>query len=499
MYLDNTACNTLKTSSAMNLAREIQYYLSKKHLSTIAEMTTVEPPHKNQDSFSYIEAMKCFVVEEDKYKLQTPVPFCRDPTSIRVSKKNTRYSHKKLEFIITGPGEAAVGVCEECEGVERCDITPAKPGKYRLDVFWNGTHIRGSPYSLIFKQYRTQIISHGLDLDSVKYRLGIKHKFKLDCSGLERGDLQVTISPPTAGKIEVSDLAENQPNAYQCGIVPLEIGRHEIAVMYSGNHIYGSPFNVEFGYPGDASKCVLSTDTVQHRVGSKVSLRVDTKEAGFGQLRAGVRDLTTNKPVKLLVTRIQQDAYTLDFDPGSSTECMLAVKYDNVHITGSPFRLLFNELAKCTAEGPGLVSAQASAWNRFSVKAEKTCKHQGALKVSILSTNKERVETVVSARNPLHFDVSYFPKAPGVYNVSLQWGEAQIPGSPFLVTCHSASLAIADRPSGGIPLGSTINFKVKPLCSVQNKGECLCISARDSTGKETLGRAVWDNEQQHYR
>ncbi len=481
--------------AAMNLAREIQSFLARKQMAT-SEKAIVEPSVVQTAAEAHVEAIKCFMLEKDEQMIQNPLPCGRDSVTVRVSKKNTLYLKNRLEFSMTGPAEAKVRASEECKGVERCEITASKPGKYQLDVLWNGSHIRGSPFSLLFKFPRTQIYSNGLNLQSTRYRLGIAHKFKLDCSDLEEGNLIFSVSPPTAARIEIAT-PPGHPQTYLCKIVPLETGKHELSLIYSGKHIYGSPFSAEFGYPGDASKCTLSTSTPQHRLGTKVVLQVDTIEAGFGQLKAGVRDTASNKPVDLVVSRTRKHQYMLEFNPGLSLECVLAVKYDNVHITGSPFRLQFNELADCTAEGLGLESAQAGAWNLFSVKAEKSCKHQGVLKVDIHDINNKRVETVVSSRSPLHFDVSYYPKTPGVYTISIQWGEARAPGSPFQVACTSPSLAVADRPTGDVTLGDTICFKVKPLGCVQGKG-ALKISARDSAGKETLGHALWDSSNDCY-
>lgn len=479
----------------MNLARDIQSFLAKKQMATISDKAVVKTSKKTVKD-SHIEARKCYLLEEDKQKIRNPID--KETVCIRVSKKKTFYSKANLEFVVSGSAEAEVKARDEGKGIEICEIAAPKPGKYQLDVLWKGAHIRESPFSLLFKLPKSQNHCNELDLQSIGYQLGIEHKFKLDFSDLEEGDLILSVSPPTAAKIEVIT-PPGLSQTYSCKITPLEIGKHEISFVYSGKHVYGSPFNVQFGYPGDASKCILSTLSPHHKVGSKVRLQVDTSEANFGLLKAGVRDITNNKPVDLVVSKTNEHLYMLEFDPHSSLECSLTVKYDNVHITGSPFTLLFNEIAKCTAEGPGLVSAQAGAWNTFSVKAERHCEHQGMLKVNIHHTSGKRVETIVSLRSSLHFDVSYYPKISGVCTVSIQWGDAEAPGSPFRITCAPQSFAVTDRPIADIALGATINFTVKPLGNVRPNNGALRIGARDSTGKETIGYAVWDVSNEFYR
>ena len=477
----------------MNLARDIQSFLAKKQMATISDAGIVKKSAKD----SQIEARKCFMLEEDKQKIINPLPF-EEIVSIRVSKKNTFYSKSKLEFVMSGPAKADVKARDEGKGIEVCDITASKPGKYQLDVLWKGVHIRDSPFWLFFNVTKFQSCDNELDLQSVNYRLGIEHKFKLDCSDLEEGDLIMSVFPPTAADVEVI-APPGQPQTYSCKIIPLEIGKHKLSLVYSGKHVCGSPFNVKFCSPGNASNCTLSTLSPHHKVGSKVTLQVDTGEANFGQLKAGVRDDTNNRPVDLVVSKTNEHLYVLEFNPLSSLECTLAVKYDNIHIPGSPFKLLFNELAKCTAQGPGLLSAQAGAWNTFSVKAEKHFEHQGTLKVNVHNMSGRRIETIVSLRSSLHFDVSYYSKTPGVYTVSVAWGEVHALGSPFQVTCTPPSLAVTDRPTTDIALGAAINFTVKPLSNAQPNNGAVRISARDSSGKVTTGYALWDTRNECYR
>lgn len=475
---------------AMSMSKRRQTW---SHLPTIMEVLKEEENARDLES----AALTCFVLTEDRHIFHHPLLFEKEPVKFHVYKSNSLSCVDELRFIISGPAKAAVTVCETNQGLEKCEIIPPIPGNYNLDILLNGKHINGSPYSLVFKAP-----TEGLNLHTVGYQLGVVHEFEVCCSrfALEEGKLKVTISPASAAMIGVSPADNNHSDSYRCTILPLQVGVYKVSVTHSEKHIHGSPFNVHFNPAGDASKCTLTPTSSLHEIGNRVSFTVTTEGAGYGKLVAGVEDVIKNTPLDIHMTRSLTGDHVLDFDPGNTSECCLTVKYDNVHICGSPFRLLFKQVASCTVEGAGLVSAQAGVWNVFSVKAKANGACDGLLKVNINKVDGERVETVVSVRTPLHFDISYLPKTPGLYLISVHWGDVQIQGSPFQVTCYPLSYVIVDQPTNDVTLGICVHFKVRPVCEVKRmSSDVLRVSARHSSGREIVGYTTWQEERSSYR
>ena len=113
------------------------------------------------------------------------------------------------------------------------------------------------------------------------------------------------------------------------------------------------------------------------------------------------------------------------------------MKYDNQHILGSPFKLVFGPLSsnasKCYAEGEGLISCVVNKGSKFVV--DITDAGPGNLKVAI--DGEEKIEPTISTISENKLEVSYLPPKPGTYKITVLWSDVAIPESPFEVTCYN--------------------------------------------------------------
>ena len=437
---------------------------------------------------------KCFIHEEDLPIFSKTLSFNRSAVKFRVVTKDA--GEGSLNVVSRGPGEAKVKLYSNKDGSETCEFTPSISGKYYLDIMWNDEHIPGSPYQLQFKRRKTRIVSNGLNLHQEWFRIGVPHRFKLDCS--EAGDekLNVTCTPASAAKISLSP--SSKANAYICEIVPQEEGYHQIQIHYGKKHIAGSPFDVHFTPPGDASKCFMVESSTEHEVGGKIGFLISTEGAGEGKLTASIENVTTRKSMPVAVTESHLDHhYKVEFNPGQEMKCLLAVMYDNQHIKGSPFQLMFSEPAKCLAEGEGIISAQAGTRNKFRVNTEKA--GPGDLTVKIKrASGEERLKPTISKLRETQFEVSYLPTTPGNYIISVQWGKHDILGSPFKVRCYSTTFALQSKPKKDVYVDEQVEVKVQPLDGAPEEGD-LTIEATSNqeTQKCTPGQVKKDGDRNY--
>ena len=253
-------------------------------------------------------------------------------------------------------------------------FTPSIAGKYHIDILWNDDHIFGSPYLLNFKTKSKNKVITGLNLQDESFRIDIPHRFKLHCGEVGEGILEINTKPPSAAEVRLIPLTTAK-NSYQCEIIPKEVGNHEVLVQYNGKHVFGSPFTCQFEQRGDASQCRLveSTITDQDTDQEHVNFVISTEGAGRGKLTSSVKQTSTETQTPVPVTPLPDNDkhYKVEFNPKEEEEYLLTIKYDNQHIPGSPFRLMFGgdaaDAGQCTAEGDGVEACIVDKEAKFIV------------------------------------------------------------------------------------------------------------------------------------
>ena len=447
-------------------------------------------PFKITAYSSQPDASKVYILEEDLQQFKKAIPFGK-PAKFRI--QTAEAGPGTLNITSRGPGKAEVKVFDNKDGTYSCEFLPSVAGKYFLDITWNDQHIKGSPYTLVFKAKKSRMIT-GLNLEDENFRIGVAHRFKLHCDEVGEGLLEMLCRPQNAAKIRLVPVAT--ANSYQCEIVPQEIGNHEVSVMYNGKHILGSPFNVVFEMRGDASKVRMVESSIENLqgTGDAVTFCISTEGAGNGKLTSSVENSLTKEVVPVSLTQIEDQRFNVEFFPGDGTEYLLTVKYDEQHITGSPFKLVFGppptDANQVNAEGDGLVSCLVNKWAKFRVNTENA--GEGKLAVRIRGEG-ENVTCNVSQdqRNEFEYEVAYMAKKDGDYFVTIEWANQEIPGSPFSVQCYhpgDPSIFSIENPPTEKVLGEPFQFTVHSE-GIPDSGE-LTVNAQSSQNKTLKGEAA---------
>ena len=457
------------------------------------------------------DASKVYILEEDMKIFKKAIPFGK-PAKFRI--QTAEAGPGTLNITSRGPGKAEVKVFDNKDGTYSCEFLPSVAGRYLLDILWNDQHIKGSPYTLIFKSKKSRVIT-GLNLEEENFRIGVPHRFKLHCDEVGEGILELYCRPQSAAKVRLIPISAF--NSYQCEIVPQEVGNHEISVMYNGKHILGSPFNVVFEMRGDASKVRMVESSVENQrdTGDTVMFCISTVEAGNGKLTASVENSLTKEQAPVTLTQLEEHRYNVEFQPGDGSEYLLTVKFDEQHILGSPFKLVFGppptDANQCTSEGDGLHSCIIDQWAKFTVNTEHA--GEGSLKVSMRGEGETaNCNVTQNPRNEFEYEVAYLTKKEGDYFVTVEWAQEEIPGSPFLVQCYHPSdpslFSIQDPPtevllnaplkftvhSEGVPESGNLsviaqssqNRNISGDASRQLNGDYLCSILVPDTGKYML-------------
>ncbi|KAI2658987.1 Filamin-B [Labeo rohita] len=272
------------------------------------------------------------------------------------------------------------GALEECVVSEleqdkyAIRFIPRENGIHVIDVKFNGTHIPGSPFQVRVGEPGQSgdaglVTAYGPGLE--RGTTGNQAEFTINNTKAGPGSLAVTIEGPSKVKMECQEC----PEGFKVHYTPMAPGNYVITIKYGGpNHISGSPFKAKVTGPrlvnvtnasemstltvdpvsrassvnsyssspraaSDASK-VLSRGPGLSKafVGQKASFSVDCSKAGKNMLLVGVHGPLTPCE-EILVKHMGGMQYNVSYVLKERGNYILAVKWGDEHIPGSPFQV----------------------------------------------------------------------------------------------------------------------------------------------------------------
>uniref|UniRef100_A0A8C1FU91 Filamin B n=1 Tax=Cyprinus carpio carpio TaxID=630221 RepID=A0A8C1FU91_CYPCA len=272
------------------------------------------------------------------------------------------------------------GALEECVVSEleqdkyAIRFIPRENGIHVIDVKFNGTHIPGSPFQVRVGEPGQSgdaglVTAYGPGLE--RGSTGNQAEFTINNTKAGPGSLAVTIEGPSKVKMECQEC----PEGFKVHYTPMAPGNYIITIKYGGpNHISGSPFKARVTGPrlvnvtnasemstlmvdpvsrassvnsysaspraaSDASK-VLSRGPGLSKafVGQKASFSVDCSKAGKNMLLVGVHGPLTPCE-EILVKHVGNMQYNISYVLKERGSYILAVKWGDEHIPGSPFQV----------------------------------------------------------------------------------------------------------------------------------------------------------------
>ena len=128
-------------------------------------------------------------------------------------------------------------------GEFECTVLPRSRGLYKVNIQWKGDHIRGSPFNIniIAPPLPENVHVHCLKRSVV---IGKESKFWIDTSRAGPGLLSISVrGPEHPFKVHSSGDPAN-PWTIMSQFCPTHTGDYIINMMWSGEHIPGSPFSL---------------------------------------------------------------------------------------------------------------------------------------------------------------------------------------------------------------------------------------------------------------
>lgn len=241
-----------------------------------------------------------------------------------------------LAISVEGPSKAEIEFKDRKDG--SCDVayTVSEPGDYRIGLKFNDRHIPDSP----FKVYISPAMGEAHKLEVAQFPDGPVQADKpamfIVRKNGARGELDAKVIAPS--NIEDDCFIQlMDPENYSVRFYPRENGIHCIHVKFNGVHIPGSPYRIKVG-KDDADPAAVhayGNGLKEVKSGQKTDLIIDTCNAGAGTL-----NVTIDGPSKVSMDCTEvEDGYKVRYTPLLPGEYYMTIKYNHMHIVGSPFKI----------------------------------------------------------------------------------------------------------------------------------------------------------------
>ena len=397
-------------------------------------------------------------------------------------------------FVRSSEGEEFPGTAERGDGGSCvCTINPPPTvGVYELHILWNGEHIPRSPFLV---KYCNQILASEIHImnPSAGAYIGTPLKLRLVAEEHEIDqEEKFTVFFHSSEDENFPGIVERgDGGSCVCTIgPPPTVGMYELHVLWSGEHIPGSPFDLEVAKQPKPSD--FTVETAESESGAMVA-RVHGPKYAFrlGELKASVANAATTEVLPVTAAQLSQEEYKIECNPHKDGKYLLSILYNGNNIDGSPFRLIATDASLCYTKGKGLTAAQVGEENKFVVYTENA--GTGELRVD-MERDGEVVDVLISAASETQYEVTYNPPVLGSYEVSVQWGNQHIPGSPFDVLCVDATRYSVVEPPKETTLGKPISVGVNVADDKAPAYEMLEIFSYSKDNHTFNGEVRQDND-----
>uniref|UniRef100_A0A2I3G7S7 Filamin A n=1 Tax=Nomascus leucogenys TaxID=61853 RepID=A0A2I3G7S7_NOMLE len=348
------------------------------------------------------------------------------------------------------------------DGTYTVAYVPDVTGRYTILIKYGGDEIPFSPYRVRAVPtgdaskctVTVSIGGHGLGAGiGPTIQIGEETVITVDTKAAGKGKVTCTVCTPDGSEVDV-DVVENEDGTFDIFYTAPQPGKYVICVRFGGEHVPNSPFQVT-ALAGDQP-------SVQPPLRSQQLAPQYTYAQGGQQTWAPERplvgvnglDMTSLRPFDLVIPftikkgeitgevrmpsgKVAQPAITDNKDgtvtvryaPSEAGLHEMDIRYDNMHIPGSPLQF-YVDYVNCghvTAYGPGLTHGVVNKPATFTVNTKDA--GEGGLSLAIEGPSKAEISCTDNQDGTC--SVSYLPVLPGDYSILVKYNEQHIPGSPF--------------------------------------------------------------------
>lgn len=144
----------------------------------------------------------------------------------------------------------------------------------------------------VFPKFESKNVKVSGDTSLKELPASLPAKFQIETKAAGEGDISVSIKNPQ-GKSLVPKMEEIEDGTYAVTFVPDECGPYSVSIVYGGQNVPGSPFEVQAHPTGHAKKCKIPEKMEkQAELGSRNHIPIDATQAGNGAVTCKIRSHT---------------------------------------------------------------------------------------------------------------------------------------------------------------------------------------------------------------
>ncbi|KAF1391122.1 hypothetical protein PFLUV_G00038600 [Perca fluviatilis] len=266
--------------------------------------------------------------------------------------------------------------------------------------------------------------------------------FTVDAFSAGQGQVTVYLDHPDGTREELNAEPNEGKKTFSVTYIPQVVGPHKVTVMFAGQPIPKSPFEVNVDKAlGDASKVTVKgpgIEPVGNIANKPTYFDIYTAGAGTGDVTAMIRDPQGRQnSVEVMMEDKGDSTYRCTYKPTQAGPHTVTVTFGGVGIPRSPFGVDVGPACmpgSCRATGRGLQPSGLRVKQVGDFKVDTRNAGSGDLKVLVKGPKgiEEPVKQISSQDGV--FSYEYYPNSPGKHTVSITWGGQHIPKSPFEVT-----------------------------------------------------------------
>ncbi|KAK0169999.1 hypothetical protein PV328_010615 [Microctonus aethiopoides] len=343
-----------------------------------------------------------------------------------------------LDVSITGPDghDLTISLTDNEDGTYTVDYVAPQPGTHTVNLKYGSLKVPQCPIKI---NVQPHVDVSKIKVDGLESSLGVNTptEFTVDTravpkTGGDNGKVSCSITNPSGGKAE-KIMTPQTDGTYRVSYTPFEEGRHTIDILYDNVPIPGSPFSVNVKKICDPTKCrAYGPGLEKGYVNKSNRFTVETSNAGNGGL-----GLAIEGPSEALMTCTDNydGSCSVEYVPTESGDYDVAIKFGDVHIPGSPFKVQVEntvDASDVNAYGPGLEPEMVREGVPAQFIVDTTKCEPAQLDVKLKTDKGQMKKPEIKSRGDGTYEVTYQPPPAGSnIQVGVTYGDKDVPGSPF--------------------------------------------------------------------
>ncbi|XP_075880927.1 filamin B a isoform X2 [Nelusetta ayraudi] len=284
--------------------------------------------------------------------------------------------------------------------------------------------------------------AYGPGIERTGNRVRRPTKFTVDTFSAGQGQVTIYLDHPDGTTEELKAELNEGKKTFTVSYTPQVIGLHQVRVLFAGQPIPKSPFEVDVDKAlGDATKVTAKgpgIEPVGNVANKPTYFEIYTAGAGTGDVTAMIRDPQGRQnTVEVMMEDKGDNTYRCTYRPTQMGPHVVTVTFGGMGIPKSPFSVDVGPACMpgaCRATGRGLQPTGMRVKQDGDFKVDTKNAGSGELKVVVKGPKgtEEPVKQLSSQDGVFYYQ--YHPTSTGKYTVSITWGGTHIQKSPFEVS-----------------------------------------------------------------